>query len=294
MISILIISYGRKNELIETLKCISEYSGDTVELLFLDNNEFDHLKEDVERVFNNNPDVNLKYFHDGINYGVAKGRNYLIERAKGDILITLDDDLYIEDINILVKKVSEYFYHNENLGTLAFNIKNFYTKNALRHEIPHGNKSLDFSNNMLTYYFIGAGHAIKKDVYEKVGLYPLDLGMYGGEERDLSFRIIDNNFDILYSADIIIYHKVSPNGRMAKVEENFYRYRNQLIVVNRYMPFIYSFTSNVVWSLFYLFIKKGKLKDVYRVIKEVYSLRKQCISKDSLLKIKKLDGRLFY
>lgn len=288
------ISYGRTEELIETLKCINEYNGNVIELLFLDNNKVNTLKDSVENIFKDNLDIKVKYFHEGINYGVAQGRNYLIERAEGDILITLDDDLYIEDINILVKKVTEYFTQNKNVGGLAFNIRNFYTKKSLRHEIPHGNKSLDFSKNMFTYYFIGAGHAIRKTVYEKVGLYPIDLGMYGGEERDLSFRIMDGNFDILYAVDIIIYHKVSPNGRMARTEENFYRYRNQLIVLNRYMPFMYSFTSNIIWSLFYLFIKKGRLSDVYVVMKEVYNLRKKCISKKTLLKIKELNGRVLY
>lgn len=294
MLSILIISYGREQELFETLLDINKYQGEKIELLFLDNNPTNVLFERLNAIFTDNDAIELNYFHDGINYGVSEGRNYLIEKASGDILITLDDDLEIPNINCLLTKVRSYFDDNIKVGVLAFNIKNFYTKTPLRHEIPHGNKNLDFKSNLLTYYFIGAGHAIRKDVYEKVGLYPLDLGMYGGEERDLSFRILDAGYDILYTNDISIYHKVSPNGRMPKERENYFRYRNQLMVLNRYMPKIYCLSANIIWSLFYILKLNGKVRDVIEVIREVSAINKKTVSKDVLNKIRELKGRVWF
>lgn len=294
MLSILIITYGRYQELFETLGSINRYSGESIELLLLDNNSSDKLKLECESVFSSNSKIEFTYFNDGINYGVAKGRNYLIEQAKGDILVTLDDDIECEDITQLVNNVRCYFSNNKNVGALAFNIKNFYTREALRHEIPHGRKDLDFTRNFNTYYFIGAGHAIRKEVYEKVGLYPLDLGLYGGEERDLSFRILEAEFDILYASDLVIYHKVSPNGRMTRKEEDYYRYRNQLIVLNRYMPQPYRLTSNVIWSAYYLIYKKGGFSDIYNVIKHITNLEKQEISQRTLRNMREMKARLIY
>ncbi|HGO5824646.1 TPA: glycosyltransferase family 2 protein, partial [Mannheimia haemolytica] len=288
MLSILIITYGRYQELLDTLKSINRFSGERIELLLLDNNSSDKLKLECESVFSSNRKIEFTYFNDGINYGVAKGRNYLIERAKGDILITLDDDIECEDITQLVNNVRNYFSNNKNIGALAFNIKNFYTREALRHEIPHGRKDLDFTRNFNTYYFIGAGHAIRKEAYERAGLYPLYLGLYGGEERDLSFRILEAGFDILYASDLVIYHKVSPNGRMTRKEEDYYRYRNQLIVLNRYMPQPYRLTSNIIWSIYYLFYKKGNVIEVMNTYKDVIRIEKFCISKETLGKLKKL------
>lgn len=294
MISILIITYGRIQELLDTLACISKYQGDKIELLLLDNNLTNQLESRIKEVFLDSKYIKVRYFHDGVNYGVAMGRNYLIHKARGDILITLDDDIDINDITRLINKVKYYFSKCNNVGGLAFNIKNFYSRNALRHEIPHGNKKLDFTKNMLTYYYIGAGHAIRKEVYEKAGEYPKDLGKYGGEERDLSFRILESGYDILYGADLIIYHKVSPHGRMNRDEENFYRYRNQLIVLNRYMPLIYRVTSNIFWSFFYLLKMKGNFSEIFIVINELKNLNKETISKETINKIIKLKGRLFY
>lgn len=292
MVSVLIITFGRVEELLDTLKCINKYKGENIELLILDNNNDDSLKDRIFSVIDSKS-IELHYFNEGINYGVAEGRNFLINRAKGDFLITLDDDLEIDDINILIEKVKNYFLQEE-YSILAFNIKNYFSREALSHEIPHGNKGLDFSKNLETYYFIGAGHAIKKEVYEECGVYPKDLGKYGGEERDLAFRCINKGFRILYTTDIIIYHKVSPNGRMSRKDELFFRYRNQLIVLNRYMPFPYNITSNIIWSLYHILKNKGVFLDIIKVMAVIVKLKKEQVSNKTISKIKKMKGRVFF
>ncbi|BBA52810.1 putative glycosyltransferase [Fusobacterium varium] len=292
--SILIITYGREKELYETLRDISLYEKNDLEVLLLDNNEIIYRKEKIIKIFEKSK-VKLRYFHDGINYGVAVGRNYIIEKAKGKILITLDDDIEIKgDINIFIQKIENYFINHPDVGCLAFNIINFYSRKQLRHEIPHGNKKLNFNKNLFTYYFIGAGHAIRKKVYEECGKYPDNLGKYGGEERDLSFRILKHNYNILYVSNIMIYHKISQNGRLQKKEEDFYRYRNQLIVLNKYMPRLYCISSNIIWSLFYLIKKNGTLKNILIVLKEIKQIEKNPISLSVINKIKEMKGRIYF
>lgn len=293
MVSILIITYGREEELIETLNNINNYNEEIIELLILDNNDTNKLENYIREIFKENKKIILRYFNEGINYGVALGRNYLIKKAKGDILITLDDDIEIENINNLVIKVKKYFRENTQIGCLAFNIKNYYSRERLRHEIPHGNKKLNFEENLFTYYYIGAGHAIKKEVYNKCGIYPENLGKYGGEERDLSFRILDKNYKILYTADIIIFHKVSSNGRMIKKMEQYYRYRNQLIVLFRYMPLLYRITSNFIWTSYYLIKNKGDIKGIIKVQK-ILSKIKKSENKERIKKIREVKGRIWF
>lgn len=273
MISLLIISFGRYQEVLETFACVNKYHGKKIELLFLDNNPARELETALSSIVENNSSILFSYFHTGENLGVAEGRNFLIEK---------------------IQKVTDYMANNAKVGALAFNIKNYFTRKALSHEIPHGNKKLDFSQNLLTYYFIGAGHAIRKEVYQKAGFYPKDLGLYGGEERDLSFRILEAGYQILYASDIVIYHKVSPNGRMMRKKENFFRYRNQLIVLNRYMPMRYRLTSNFVWSIFYLVKMNGEILDIVKVLSEIFSLKRKVVSDKTIRYIKFVDGRLYY
>lgn len=290
--SILIITYGRTEELYSTLRDISKYRNNDLEVLILDNNLNNSRKKKIEEIFKNTQII-LKYYHDGNNYGVALGRNYIIKKSIGKVLITLDDDIEIEDINNLVGKVSNYFENNKEIGCLAFNIKNYYTREPLRHEIPHGNKGLDFTKNLETYYFIGAGHAIKKEVYERCGLYPEDLGKYGGEESDLSYRIIQF-YKILYCSDIIVFHKVSPNGRMKKEDENYLRYINKNLVVKRYLPQKYFLTHYLVWTLYYSLTKKIKIRDIFRGIKEVNKIKQSLLNENGIEYLKKVKARLYY
>ena len=145
MISLLIISFGRYQEVLETFACVNKYHGNKIELLFLDNNPARELETALSSILENNSSILFSYFHTGENLGVAEGRNFLIEKAQGDILITLDDDVEIEDITLLIQKVTNYMANNAKIGALAFNIKNYFTRKTLSHEIPHGNKKLDFS-----------------------------------------------------------------------------------------------------------------------------------------------------
>ncbi|WP_130890932.1 glycosyltransferase family 2 protein [Fusobacterium ulcerans] len=292
--SILIITYGREKELYETLRDIYPYEKDDLEVLLLDNNETNYRKEKIIKIFEKSK-VKLRYFHDGMNYGVALGRNYVIEKAKGEILVTLDDDIEIKDINSLIYKIENYFKELPEVGCLAFNIKNFYTRKPLRHEIPHGNKNLDFSKNLETYYFIGAGHAIRKKVYEECGKYPNNLGKYGGEEEDLSYRIVEK-YKIQYCSDLEIFHKVSQNGRITRKEEDYLRYRNKIIVRSRYLLPQYQISNYIIWSLYYLLKKNGKLKEVVDTGKQLNSITKIENSRKKYLnkKLKKLKARILY
>lgn len=293
MNSILIITYKRENELLETLKCFNGYSGKMLEILILDNNQTNNLEQKISNIFSKE-NIRIKYYNDGKNYGVCLGRNYLIQKASGDILITLDDDIEIkEDINMFILKIEKYF-ENEKIGCLAFKIINYYTQKQLRHEIPHGNKKINFDKNLKTYYFIGAGHAIRKKIYSLIGDYPKDLGIYGGEERDLAFRILESGYEILYTVDLLIYHKVALGGRLKVKQKNFYMYRNYLIVFNKYMPNLYCISANFIWSIYYIFKLNGKLTEVKETLKLLKKVEKRTISNETLKKIKEMKGRVFY
>lgn len=287
--SILIITYGREKEFLDILNEILKYNKKDIELLILDNNFNNKLEEEIKKM-SEKINFEVKYFNDGINYGVAKGRNYLINQAKGEILVTLDDDVEIKCINTLLEKIEVYFQSDLEIGCLAFNIKNYYLKKSLTHEIPHGNKRLDFSKNLETYYFIGAGHAIRKKVYNEIGVYPENFGLYGTEELDLSYRII-KKYKILYVADIVIYHKASPNGRK---DNRFNLYRNKMLVNKKYLPAKYVVSSFFIWSFYYIFFKKGKIKDVKKVLKDMKNIKGEKLSLQEIKKLKKIDARLLY
>ena len=57
---------------------------------------------------------------------------------------------------------------------------------------PHKNFSsyLRDQDFFQTYYYAGGAHAIRREVLDRTGNYPVDF-FYGMEEYDLSYRILD-------------------------------------------------------------------------------------------------------
>ena len=187
-ISIGILSYKRTDLLIQTLECLNE-SRCHINLIVLNNNEELQIKDEITEVLSDN--ITLEYIHDKVNYGVATGRDILLRKCKTKYLILFDDDVHITDIDRILESVTDAFDSNDAISGLAFDIIEFSSKQRNRYEIPHKNKNLDMSIERQTYLMIGAGHAVDVKKAISAGGYARDFGLYGFEEIDLSFRLIN-------------------------------------------------------------------------------------------------------
>ncbi len=234
-ISVVIITYKRIQELKETIDSLLEEKDAFDELILVDNCSMDGTKE--YGIFLEQQEEKVKFYSLDSNLGVAGGRNYAIEKATGDILVFLDDDAVFENQGCF-SKIRQVFSENEKLGALAFRIINFYTGEMRSEEIPFTNKHLNLDEERLTSSYIGAGHAILKTVFEKCGDYPKDY-FYGVEELDLSFRIIDTGYEILYYPTVRVLHKQVKTARVTNREKWIMAYRNRMLTSYRYLGIPY-------------------------------------------------------
>lgn len=291
-ISVIIISYNRKNELRDCLLSLLNQSS-LFEIIVVDNNSSDGSEEIFSGGEVSHPAI--KFFKLKENVGVAGGRNYGITQATGDVLFFIDDDALLEPqnaIELIVKK----FEKDKDVGILAFKIVNYYSKKIQREEFPHIDKFLDPDKEFETTYFIGAGHAIRKEVFEKCGLYPDDF-FYGMEELDLSFRVLDNGFRIIYFPEITVWHKKSLKGRITDEKKWIYTLRNRMAISYKYLPYKDFLISCFVW-LIKIAIKSRSLsvpmKGLNEFLKYKNSLKRTPIRNETLDKIKKLRGRIWH
>ncbi len=292
--SIIIITYAREDDLYLTLECFKDMRRSDTEILLLDNNTRDigiekYIKENI--ILNN-----FTYYKSSSNLGVARGRNYLIDRSKGEFIITLDDDVFIKDANDLIFKTEEYFKANSKVSCLCYNIINYHTKKKLRKECPHYRKNIDWTKNQIVSYYIGAGNAIRKSIIEKVGSYPDDFGVYGMEEIDLSFRI-NSISDILYVADIEVFHKISPYGRLSNFETLKSNCDNRIKIAIKYFPVLYVLSAVIIWTSYYM-IKSRKIYpygDMKATFCKFFEDRKYTkFTSGQIKKIKTSGARLWY
>ncbi|MGP1390438.1 MAG: glycosyltransferase family 2 protein [Vibrio diabolicus] len=255
-ISVGILSYQRTDLLLKTIFDLTSINA-YVDLIIVNNNEGFCIEDEIRQVIKHCKNINLIYIYDKINYGVAIGRRKIIDACVTDYIIMLDDDVSIPDINKVVATTLDEFNSDSQVKGIAFNIKEYNTKNHNRYEIPHKNKKINMDSRFFTYLMIGAGHALHVPSVKRVGNYPDDFGMYGFEEVDVSFRLINAGYKIVFNPHCLVEHKKSPDGRFSNQMVNKLAFVNRTKMAKRYFSLPNFLVCYVVRSAFFL----GKTKN---------------------------------
>lgn len=302
-ISILIITYNRPDDtlaLLKNLKKQEELTSCVGEILLLNNASTTPYDEVVDFI-HKNKDVRINYIDHHENLGVARGRNYLIEIAKHPFLLVLDDDVVFAETNaisIVSKLFTKSQYIKNNTAVITLDVFYYATKQRQLSAFPHKNDTEYVGKEwFLTYTFTGCAHLIKKEVFEKTGLYPEDF-FYGMEEYDLSYRMIDNGYTLAYDNSVKVLHKESPQGRIFANDQLAMMWYNKCVVAWRYLPTKYFYSTAVMWSLQYLRKTKfdflGAFKNWRKVVKIPKKVTTQKISKETLSYLRRVEARLWY
>ncbi len=300
-LSFIIITYNRPADALALLKNIYDLDKaiELLEEIIIVNNASDSDYSEVESFIASHSDLPYKYYYSPENLGVAKGRNYALQKSSSPILIMLDDDAELQNKDCLILLLEEFEKKNTTRpkAIITFKVLYFETREMQINAFPHKKfeeyKDRDF---LETYYYAGGAHAIKRSVLQEVGTYPEDF-FYGMEEYDLSYRILDAGYSIVYSNKIVMLHKESPLGRKPKEEKVRMMWVNKSKVAWRYLPLQYFTSTAVLWSLFYLkntgFQLKGYITG-WRDIKKVIKTKRQPIQKNTIEYLKSLNARLWY
>lgn len=161
----------------------------------------------------------VKWFISPISISASPSRNFLYKKAVGAIFIGLDDDASLISVDP-VETIKRYFQTNKNLGILAFKEIKGILKN--QESIPYPAIKEEF----LTTDFIGCGFAIRKSVYDKTNGFPLWIDIYG-EESCVSIEVMNLDYDILFTNQIAVNHRVDIKKRRLQ-GKNYFRFEKQL------------------------------------------------------------------
>ncbi|MEM3873073.1 MAG: glycosyltransferase family 2 protein [Nitrososphaeria archaeon] len=294
LVSYIIVTFGRNKDLIE---CLEKITSNTVlknyEIIVIDNKNEYIVRQIVENF------VNTRYFASYVNLGVSGGRNFGIRQARGKYLVFIDDDA-IFDTYAFDKILVEEFESSEKLGAICFKILNFSTRKPNIGELPFPRKYTKELINKKTFvsYFIGAGHAIRKEVFENAGIYPEDF-VYGGEELYLSYNLLKKGYSIVYLPSIVVLHKKSPK-RLGNKLQIYYEVRNKIIISMKFLPMPY-LIINLAFTLIkflYVSFRSKSLMNYFRGVSDGFKVglkvNRSKIGKDEITYLKKYYGRLWY
>lgn len=246
--SYLIVTHGRVVDLSQTLKVIYptlDVNKDEV-LVYID------ACESTEQIRDQFPWV--RWFSGHKRISASPARAFLYPQAKGKYLIGLDDDAHI--ITSDYKEKIRALFAQPKIGVLAFKeVKGiFYNDDEALSKVENTSKFYETND------FIGCGFAIRKDVYDATRGFPTWIDIYG-EEPCLSLEVMDIGFELWFTNQIAVNHRVDLVKRKLQ-GKNYFRFQKQL--QNSFFIFLNYYPKPLLPIVKLLFhnLKKYGLKDI--------------------------------
>lgn len=207
MLSVVILSYNTREV---TLECLARLKAE--EIIVIDNNSSDGSAEAIAKKF-----PKVKLVRNKENVGFAKGNNQGMKMAKGDKILLLNSDCWVEkdtlqkiyDLNKdvagckLVNKDGSlqpswgYFPTWRRIIQLVLFVDNFP---GVRNSIDsiHIRNKERYESEQEADWVTGAFTMIKREVFEQVGGIDENYFMYG-EEMEWMYRMKQAGFNVWYS-----------------------------------------------------------------------------------------------
>jgi glycosyltransferase involved in cell wall biosynthesis len=127
--------------------------------------------------------------------GYVAARNYLMRQDRdADYFASLDDDSRFvkgDEVSLAVN----YLEAHPDVAVVAFDILS-----------PDNRKTRQRTEPQSAPTFIGCGHIVRLAAIKKIGGYVAAPGGYGGEEKDLSLRIMDADYRLVLMPGVHVWH----------------------------------------------------------------------------------------
>ena len=228
-VDVVILSLNRTEQTIETIHNVLAQKDIMLKLWVIDQGSSEENLCKLRQVLHENPHVNLKEL--GKNYGVPGGRNVGAQLGHGEIIVNIDNDAEFASPSALAEAV-QLFKNDPTLGAVGFRVMNYYTgkDDELSWAYPKALKQ-QRNKTFLTTRFAGGASAIQRTAFEQAGGFDDQLFFYW-EELDLSYQLINLGYHVIYYPQIVVRHKVSPEGRVNWGNQRYYYYTRNAISIN--------------------------------------------------------------
>lgn len=144
----------------------------------------------------------VKWIFSDAPKGYVYARNLLMNKPGFDLYCSLDDDSWFLNPHSLAEGV-EILKEDPTIGALGFDML------SPDHPNPTDTKvDLKETNN-----FIGCGHIIRLKAAREINFYTPNPGFYGTEEKDLSIRLVDKGYKVVFYKGVYVWHDKTPVAR---------------------------------------------------------------------------------
>jgi hypothetical protein len=257
-VSIIIVNWNGKENLKTCLDSLALQSFKDFEVILLDNASSDGSAEFMEKFY---PWVRL--IKSDMNLGFAKGNNKGFEFAKGEYIVTLNNDTEADShwLGELVRCLDEH----PEAGFCASKMLNFYNRQLIDRAgdyytiagtaVMNGANEFDGEKFNRKHYIFGAcagGAIYKRRMIEEIGFFDEDFYILH-EDVDLDFRAQLTDYKCVFVPTALLYHKSGSSLKKVSSKSLYYGYRNLEFVYIKNFPTILM-VYFLVFHLIYFFL----------------------------------------
>ena len=217
-VSIIVCTYNRADSLRDTLRALNQQKAAPTrrwEVIVVDNNSKDHTRKVVDEAQREWPLLRYEFER---AQGLSHARNKGIVVAQGDVLLFTDDDVLPEPDWLETTLAGMTKYQADACGGYiapiwetpppAWLTERFYGFLAVRTE-----RSDDYPIASPSQAPYGANMAVRKAVFDKVGLFDTSRGRKGkvlasGEDGEMFERILAADLKAVFLGQSRVHHKV--------------------------------------------------------------------------------------
>jgi glucosyl-dolichyl phosphate glucuronosyltransferase len=242
-ISIVLGTYNRAASLRATLESFCQLATPADlrwELLVVDNNSTDATRLVVEKYMRKLP---LRYIFEG-KQGRSAALNAGIAAATGEVVAFTDDDILLD--RFWLSNLTNTFQQHECAGVAGRVVAqwNHPKPSWLTMEDQLAIVRFDFGDELQPIRVppLGANSAFRREVFERHGLFRLDLGVSGSKHKitcdDTEFgeRLIRAGEKIIYCPTAVVYHPVDAKRATKKYFRSWYYYNGRSLTRTAGMP----------------------------------------------------------
>ncbi len=240
MISVVIVTYDGWPLLRECLRSLQHQSRRPAEVIVVDNGSHDGTRDHLLSQF---PDVTLVAA--GRNLGFAAGNNLGIARARGGLVVLLNNDTVAEPE--FLARLVDPFDRDPRLGSVASTMVFSSAPDIIASagiDVFDNGLALDRGLGLpreacpveMPVFGASAGAAAyRRAALDDAGLFPESFFMYL-EDVDLAWRLRLRGWDTVHAPAAVVRHDYSASAVEGSARKRFLLARNRLWVIARCAP----------------------------------------------------------
>jgi GT2 family glycosyltransferase len=231
-VTILIVTQNRKDDLRAAVRSALAQDG-PVEVLVIDDGSRDGTSEMLRHEFS---EVRISRFDDGA--GIAARRDDAIRLARGEIIVSIDDDAVFTSPRIVADTIKDF--DHPRIGAVTIPFVDVGISPDVQQRAPEP------QDCWLTSVFRNNACAVRRDVLIEVGGYGHEI-RWMGEEWDVSLKMLDAGYVIRLGRSELVHHNISPKRNSRRMD--VYGRRNELLICWMYFPFPWNLVGMAGYAL---------------------------------------------